>query len=153
MVKATISIGRRTFLKTIAISTTGTLLAGCSSTGDSSKNDDSLATKEKQAFDGWFDNTANFDGIVDKTNTEEITVTVGAAGNNGLYAFAPPAIRIESGTTVTWKWTGKGGAHNVVVQEGTFQSKMTEAKGTVFEYLFKNTDVYKYFCEPTRQWG
>lgn len=170
--RPTASTGRRTFLKTAAaVSVTGTLLAGCTSTGNSSSGDgssgtdsdgtpansssaDSTSTSDSApAFGGWLDNTANYDGVAGKTGTSEISVTVGAEGNNGPYAFAPPAIRIGTGTTVTWEWTGKGGSHDVVAQDGTFESELSAEKGHTFEHTFDSSGTYKYFCEPHKTMG
>jgi halocyanin-like protein len=142
------SAGRRTFLKTAAaVSVAGPLLAGCTGTG-SSNGDDSAST-----FDGWFDNTANYDGVADKTDTSEVIVMVGAESDNGPYVFAPPAIRVGIGTTVTWEWTGKGGAHNVVAQDGTFESKLSAKKGHTFEHTFDTSGTYKYYCLPHKSMG
>ena len=170
--RPTASTGRRTFLKTTAaVSVTGTLLAGCTSTGNSSSGDgtsvtdnsgtptnssgtdSSSASDGAPAFGGWLDNTANYNDVTDKTDTSEITVTVGAEGNNGPYAFAPPAINIGTGTTVTWEWTGEGGSHDVVAQDGTFESELTAEKDHTFEHTFDSSGTYKYFCEPHKTMG
>lgn len=170
--RPTASTGRRTFLKTAAaVSVTGTLLAGCTSTENSSSDDASSATDNggtpaksssagsasandsAPAFGGWLDSTANYNGVTDKTGTSEVTVSVGAEGNNGPYAFAPPAITIGTGTTVTWGWTGEGGSHDVVAQDGTFESELSAKKGHTFERTFDSSGTYKYFCEPHKSMG
>jgi halocyanin-like protein len=107
------------------------------------------ATAQSTDFGGWFDNVSNFDGVVDRTGQSEVTVTVGAAGNGGNLAFGPAAIRVDPGTTVTWEWNGKGGAHNVIAEEGTFDSgsAVSEA-GTTFEYTFESEGQFLYYCDP-----
>lgn len=164
--------GRRTFLKTaVAVSFAGPLLAGCTSSRTSNSGDGSSATGSNgtpatsssagsgstnsgaPAFGGWLDNTANYDSVADKTGARKVTVEVGTEGNNGPYAFGPPAIRIGTGTTITWEWTGKGGSHNVVAQDGSFESKLSAEKGYTFEYTFDSSGTYKYLCAPHKTMG
>jgi halocyanin-like protein len=164
--------GRRTFLKTaVTVSVAGPLLAGCTSSRTSSSGDETSAADSggtpttsnsagggsandgASAFGGWFDNTVNYDSVADKTGANEVAVEVGAEGNNGPYAFAPPAIRVGTGTTVMWKWTGKGGSHNVVAQDGNFESELSTKKGHTFEHTFENSGTYKYSCEPHEAMG
>jgi halocyanin-like protein len=164
--------GRRTFLKTaVAVSVAGSLLAGCASSGTSNSGDGSstadsggtpttsnnagggAANDGASAFGGWLDNTANYDSVTDKTGASTVAVKVGAEGNNGPYAFAPPATRIGARTTITWKWTGKGGSHNVVAQDGSFESELSTEKGYTFEHTFDRSGTYKYSCEPHEAMG
>lgn len=147
---------RRTFLKTaVAVSVAGPLLAGCTSSGTSSSGDGSSSSGNSgaPAFGGWLDNTANYDGVADKTGASTVTVKVAADGNNGPYAFAPPAIRVGTGTTVTWKWTGEGGSHNVAAQDGSFKSELSAEKGHTFEHTFESSGTYKYSCDPHAAMG
>lgn len=101
-------------------------------------------------------------GVQDATDGDEVTVQVGA-GENGL-AFDPPGMRISSGTTVIWEWTGEGGAHNVASTtesdhdlEGgdsdfDFYSGEPQEDGT-YEETFDETGVGLYMCEPHAQSG
>lgn len=142
---------RRTFVTT-ALAVSGSLLAGCvgsNSSDDGSSNDAGRAA----SFGGWFENTANYESVVNKTKTNAVTVEVGAQANSGPYAFAPPAISITTGTTVTWKWTGLGGSHNVVAESGSFESEMASEKGHTFEHTFDSTGTYKYVCVPHESMG
>jgi halocyanin-like protein len=101
-------------------------------------------------------NASGYDGeIVDRTDSDSVTVRVGS-GPSGL-AFDPAALRVESGTTVTWEWTGDGGRHNVVtaeVPEGGQQldSGRAVAEGTYSETL-DTTGAYRYYCSPHRIQG
>jgi halocyanin-like protein len=145
---------RRTFVKTVAaLSLTGPLLAGCVDDGSSGNDGSSNADSGRHAsFGSWFENTANYEGVIDRTGTS-VTVQVGAETSNSPYTFAPPAIKIATGTTVTWKWTGLGGSHNVVSEDGSFESKLTSDKGHTFEHTFDTTGTYKYFCSPHKSMG
>ncbi|PHQ39042.1 halocyanin [Halorubrum persicum] len=100
-------------------------------------------------YDGWLDDVDNYDGTHDYTGQDEVTVAVGAV--DGL-KFGPAAILIDPGTTVVWEWTGQGGAHNVVAEDGTFDSGETVSEeGTTFEYTFDDAadgDTFNYLCEP-----
>lgn len=154
--RPTASPSRRTFLKTAAaVSVAGPLLAGCTSSGTQSGGDSSSGSDGggAPAFGGWLDDTANYDSVADKTGASAVAVEVGAESTNGPYAFAPPAIRIGTGTTVTWKWTGEGGSHNVAAQDGSFKSELSAEKGHTFEHTFDNSGTYKYSCEPHEAMG
>ena len=160
---------RRTVLKTMAVGAATATIAGCSSNegsdgsgGDDSGGDDSGSDESgsdesggdgSAEFDGWFDDVGNYDGVVDETGSSEVTVTVGAQGNGGGFAFSPAAVRIDAGTTVVWEWTGDGGSHNVVAEDGSFESEQTDEAGHTFEYEFGDSGTYKYACVPHKAMG
>ncbi|HET7324346.1 MAG TPA: halocyanin domain-containing protein [Halococcus sp.] len=169
--RPTPSTGRRTFLKTATVAGAGALLAGCTSTGTADSGDGSSGSDNNgtsadsdsaggasssggaSAFDGWLDGT-NYDGsVTDKTGASEATVKVGAETSSGPYAFAPPAVTVKTGTTVIWEWTGDGGSHNVVAQDGSFESELSAEKGHTFEHTFDSSGTYKYFCAPHKSMG
>ena len=101
-------------------------------------------------YDGWLDDVSNYDGTHDYRGQYEVTVSVGA-GENGL-RFGPAAILVDPGATVVWEWTGAGGGHNVVANDGTFDSgEPVGEEGTTFEYTFEDADdgdAFNYLCEP-----
>ncbi|MFD1586352.1 halocyanin domain-containing protein [Halorientalis brevis] len=110
---------------------------------------DAPTTTESEAsgYDGYLDDVAPFDGVADATDASSATVTVGAG--DAAFAFDPPALRVTTETTVTWKWNGEGGAHNVVAEDGSFDSESPVAEaGVHFEHTFDETGVYKYYCAP-----
>ncbi|UVE49312.1 halocyanin domain-containing protein [Haloferax larsenii] len=160
---------RRTFLRSTAATATISLLAGCSGSGgdaggdggsenggDTESTTESTPTAEQEtaSFDGWFDRTDNYDGVHDKTGEDSVTVTVGAEGNGGGFAFGPAAVKVSPGTTVVWEWTGQGGTHNVVEREnGLFESELTAEEGFTFEYTFEEAGEYKYVCVPHETLG
>lgn len=106
------------------------------------------------AYDGWFDDVPNYEGTYDYRGEEEVHVDVGA-GEDGLL-FEPAAILVDPGTTVVWEWTGEGGAHNVVEENGAFESELTEEAGHAFEHSFEEDDedgIFRYVCTPHEALG
>ncbi|MFB6185088.1 MAG: halocyanin domain-containing protein [Haloarculaceae archaeon] len=100
------------------------------------------------------DDVSNYEDVVDATDDERITVAVGAEGNGGNFAFDPPAVRVSPGTTVTWQWSGKGGTHNVVATDGTFDSGAPAGEaGTEFAFAFDDGGAYPYYCVPHKSLG
>ncbi len=105
------------------------------------------------AVEEWLADASNYDGVVDETGSSSVTVAVGTSGNGGNFAFDPPAVRISTGTTVTWEWTGKGSMHNVAHDGGEFESEMVDTEGHTFSHEFTSAGVYKYFCTPHKSMG
>jgi len=101
------------------------------------------------SFDGWMSDVGNYSEVADATGQDEVTITVGAQGNGGNFAFGPPAAQIDPGTTIVWEWNGEGGQHNVVAEEGAdFESELSAEAGFTFEQTFEEEGVVKYFCQP-----
>jgi halocyanin-like protein len=110
-------------------------------------------TPTSDALVDWLSSANNFTGdVVDRTGQDTVTVAVGAGENS--FAFDPAAVTVDSGTTVVWEWTGKGGAHSIVAEDGTFDSgdAVSEA-GFTFEYAFSESGIYRYYCRPHRAVG
>ncbi len=73
------------------------------------------ASAQADAYGGWLAEEGTWDGVtLDARGLDEVSVDVGADGNGGSFAFGPPVVLVDPGTTVRWVWTGGGGAHNVV---------------------------------------
>jgi halocyanin-like protein len=104
------------------------------------------------AVDEYLSDANQYDGsLQDMTGQESVTVEVGAG--NGL-AFAPAAIQVDPGTTVTWEWTGEGGGHNVIHEEGAFDSgDLVSEEGHTFEHTFEEEGSFRYFCRPHKGVG
>lgn len=133
---------RRAFLATV---TAGSLaLAGC--TGGSGQR--SAAGSSDGAYDGWFQGVENYDGTVDETGSDEVVVKVGTQANGGGFGFGPAAVEVSVGTTVVWEWTGAGGTHNVVAEDGSFESAYARNQGETFEHTFDEAGTYRYYCQP-----
>lgn len=148
----------------IAVTGTGIVgaLAGCTGgsnqqTTDDHSHDDSHETESSGGSGGnaeveeFLSDTSNYDGIVDKTGQDTVTVTVGAEGNNGNFAFAPPAIRVDAGTTVRWEW--KQGSHDVVADDGAFESELVSEGGHTFDHTFEESGTHLYYCTPHKSMG
>ena len=138
-------LGRRRLLQAGA-GVVGAGLVGTGATG--------TAAAQSGPFGGWMGDVGNYDGVVDATGRSEVTVTVGASGNGGNFAFGPAAVQVDPGTTVLWEWNGKGGQHNVIAEEGgDFESELTAEAGITFEQTFESEGVVKYYCTPHRALG
>ncbi|MFB6293786.1 MAG: halocyanin domain-containing protein [Halonotius sp.] len=132
-------LSRRRLLS-VAGGTSIAALAGCLGGG----------TDGPTPYDGYLRGAKNFEAVTDRTDASTVTVDVGA---NSGFSFAPAAVRIAPGTTVVWEWTGRGGQHNVVAKDGTFESKLYLNKGETFSHAFETPGVYKYYCAPHRMRG
>jgi halocyanin-like protein len=103
--------------------------------------------------DQWLGEANNYNGsIADKTGSGTVKIAVGA-GESG-FAFDPAAVRVSAGTTIRWQWTGRGGAHNVVAKEGTFDSGAAKAGSDItYEKTLDQSGTYLYYCVPHRRLG
>jgi halocyanin-like protein len=99
---------------------------------------------------GYLDDVGNFDGSVTAaTGQDEVTVEVGVDNGGQPYGFGPPAVHVSKGTTVKFEWTGEGGGHNVVAENGAFDSGSPVSQaGVNFEHTFEEGGVFNYFCSP-----
>ena len=156
---------RRTFVKLAAASAVAPAVAGC--TGGSGGNGNGDGGDDDGNSDGgngggggdvpgeiddYLSGANEYDGsLADHTGESEVSVEVGG-GPNGL-AFAPAAIRIDSGTTVVWEWTGEGGAHNAVDEDGGFESDLYSDEGESFEETFDEAGNVRYYCNPHKSSG
>ncbi|SEP06201.1 halocyanin domain-containing protein [Halogranum amylolyticum] len=139
-------VTRRTVSRGAVSATTACLALGSAGgTAAQSSGESDLA--------GWFGNVDNYEGVVDETGNAEVTITVGTSANGGNFGFGPAAVRVDPGTTVVWEWSGKGGTHNVVAEDGSFESEMTGEAGHTFEQTLESTGVRKYACVPHQAMG
>lgn len=138
-------VTRRSLLSGLAGGTAaaGLALAGTSPTVAASPTD----------LTSWFENTGNAGTVTDRTGQDSVTVDVGTDGNGAGFGFGPAVVRVDPGTTVVWNWTGKGGRHNVVADDGSFESSFYETAGATFEHTFESPGVRQYLCRPHEPMG
>lgn len=132
------AVPRRAVLSGVVV--TVATIAGCAGGNTTGRSD-----AESRDFDGWLSSTTAYNGIVDRTG--QSLVTVGVGGDDGL-SFDPAAIRVDTGTTVRWEWTGGGSAHNVVAEYTSFESGTYSEAGRTFERAFDTEGIVKYRCVP-----
>jgi halocyanin-like protein len=100
----------------------------------------------ERTFDGWLANTDNYKQVVDKTGTDEVRVAVGTKGNGGNFAFDPPAIHVDPGTTVVWEWVSGDGSYSVVDNDGLYRSDAVAEEGNLYAVRFDGDGLSKYEC-------
>lgn len=83
-------------------------------------------------------------------------VGVGAGENDT--GFDPAAIKISTGTEVTWEWASGDKPHNVVqiaqvgTEEAMFDSGEPEQGNNItFRYTFDQAGIYRYVCTAHRE--
>jgi plastocyanin len=60
------------------------------------------------------------------------------------FAFAPAAVTVKVGTTITWTNTDQE-AHTVTSKDGAFHSPVLNA-GSTYHYTFTKPGTYNYLC-------
>lgn len=83
---------------------------------------------------------------------EDRPVVAVGAGEQGI-TFEPAVLRIEAGTTVRFRWTGTGSAHNVAFIDRDVQSSLNHEAGRTFEVTFNTEGAARYHCTPHRGVG
>jgi halocyanin-like protein len=153
MTRAPDTGGKRTVTRRAALRTAaGTVaagVAGAAATG-------TAAAQDGVDYGGWFGSdtggeTGNFDGTVDRTGQDSVTVEVGSEGNGGPYAFGPAAVRVDPGTTITFEWVSD--THNILIEEQPSDADWSGAQniensGFSHEHTFETEGIYKYYCQP-----
>ena len=136
---------RREFVRT-AGGATAAVAAGAGATG-------SAAAQEVQPEWPSGVTSGNLGSYLDARGQSEVTVQVGA-GDSGL-AFDPTQLWVDTGTTITWEWTGSGGAHNVQTVEGGGPASLDSGdpvgeEGYTYEYEVTEEDagITHYHCVP-----
>jgi halocyanin-like protein len=150
-------MNRRDFLTTAGGATGGVaaLSAASPAAAQENESDGSGGQAGPPDYGSWFGNVGNYDGsTVDARGQDEVTITVGAEGNGGAFAFDPPAVHVDPGTTLLFEWTGDGGGHNVVGEGNDLDSgSLVSEAGVHYEASFDEDGIYKYFCSPHQGQG
>jgi len=136
---------RREFVRT-AGGATAAVAAGAGATG-------TAAAQEQQPDWPSGVTSGNLGSYTDARGQGEVTVQVGA-GDSGL-AFDPTQLWVDTGTTITFEWTGSGGAHNVQTVEGGGPASLDSGdpvgeEGYTYEYEVTEEDagITHYHCVP-----
>lgn len=105
--------------------------------------------------DEWLAGVDAYDGsVTDRTGADPVEVTMGAEGNGGHFAVDPLAVKVSTGTTVEWSWSGHGGAHTVTFADADFGIEDPRSEpGVNFTHTFTERGVYRYSCLPHRAIG
>jgi halocyanin-like protein len=134
-------------LAAVGITSTGGCLGGPDDVGPSTESPPTVS--EAPRYEGWVGDAPTYDRL----DADTVTVFAGIEGNGGYYAFEPEAVAITPGTTVVWRWTGRGGRHNVVGLNRQFRSQLTNEEGFTYSHTAGPTGVVKYYCGPHRSQG
>jgi halocyanin-like protein len=120
--------------------------------GNESDGDGGGSGTEVPVFGSYLSDANGYseEGTQDARGEDEVSVAVGA--DDG-YAFDPATIWVSPGTTIVWEWTGNGGNHNVVAEEGPagFDSGSPVGdEGATYEYEVTEEDagITAYKCVP-----
>jgi plastocyanin len=99
-----------------------------------------LQSVEANGYDG-------IDDIVDATGQETVTIENGPGGDA---RFDPPAVRIDTGTTVTWEWESDGHSVSARRNPGTdqFGGAGSRSQGATYEWTFDTAGLFTYFSGP-----
>jgi halocyanin-like protein len=150
-----VELDRRTMIRGAGAVAVSGVLAGCGGGSDDGGNngangDDGNGVPSDVS--NYLSDANNFDGsVADEAGSGNVSVDVGAG--NGL-AFGPAAVRIDAGTEINWGWTGNGGGHNVVAEDGAFDSGgIVNGSSNNFQHTFEDSGVYLYYCEPHKGSG
>ncbi|MFB6083251.1 MAG: halocyanin domain-containing protein [Halorientalis sp.] len=155
---------RRWLLRTVG---TGVVAgtAGCSASGgtDDGRDAPTVPGSEYPTIDEWLTETriggsaSNYRGeLLDWTGRDTVTISVGVDGNEGNFAYGPPAVIVSTGTVVEWSWTGMGNPHNVVAHPAeqlgksdyTFDSGLKGGSGVKFTTTMDRQGIALYHCTP-----
>jgi halocyanin-like protein len=138
------AVSRRSLLRAGAGSGAAAAGAGAFATG---------AAAQDAGLDEWLGGVSNYDGVVDETGSDEVTVEVGVDANGGPYGYGPAAVRVSPGTAVTFEWVSD--THNVAVESQPEDADWSgdeeiSNEGHSYSHTFETEGVYQYFCAPHR---
>jgi len=155
MTDGSANVSRRAFMRTATGATVAAAATGTAA-GQEETEEGGGESAGPPDYGSWFSDVGNFDGeTVDARGQDTVTVTVGADGNTGAFAFDPPAVHVDNGATVEWEWSGEGGGHNVVSDgDGPLDSgSAVSSAGVNYEHTFENDGIYQYVCSPHQGLG
>lgn len=139
--------------------------AGCTGSSAAAESDaPTVPGSEYPTIDEWLRTsdvggpTTNYHGeLLDWTGRDRVTITVGADGNEGNFAYGPPGVIVSTGTVIEWSWTGLGSPHDVVARPAdqlgasdyTFDSDgLQDGSGIKLETTMDHRGIALYHCTP-----
>ncbi|MCF2165939.1 halocyanin [Halobacterium salinarum] len=148
---------RRTFLRS-AVAGGLAAIAGCAdrtTTGTTNQQPTTTHTEtqpSEMSLHEWVASANTPESWTD--HRSDATVSIAVSGHDLPYAFQPALTRVAPGTTVTWEWTGYGGAHNVIAVDSAFDSgDSTATEDHTFTHTFTEIGTHRYVSEPDRESG
>ena len=141
---STDDVSRRTFIRTAG---------GAAGVAGAAAATGTAAAQEEQPVWPSGASSGNVGSYQDARGESEVTVQVGA-GDQGL-AFDATLLWVDPGTTITFEWTGNGGAHNVQTVDGGGPAGLDSGdpvgeEGATYEYETSEEDagITHYHCVP-----
>ncbi|WP_256403561.1 halocyanin domain-containing protein [Halorubrum salinum] len=142
---STDDVSRRTFIRTAG--------GAAAAAGAATATSGTAAAQEVEPDWPSGASSGNVGSYQDARGQDSVTISVGA-GDQGL-AFDPTLVWVDTGTTITWEWTGSGGAHNVQTVEGGGPASLDSGdpvgeEGYTYEYEVTEEDagITHYHCVP-----
>lgn len=86
--------------------------------------------------------------VVEAERQRNPVVRVGTDGH-----FEPAVVRVSTGSTVLWQWTGEGGTHQVTLDDGLFESDPISEGGYTVSHEFTESGVYPFVCKQHEKRG
>ena len=139
---------------------TGTYLYRCRNHGGAVGMRGAVIVREQDtlsgypAVDDWLQDY-EYDGrLTDRRDEGSVEITVGAKGNGGNFAYRPIAPLVSQGTEITFRWTGRGGGHDVTWDNVDLSdSDTTSSYDNTFSVTLEESGVYLYRCDNHRTTG
>lgn len=133
---------------------TGTYLYRCRNHGGAVGMRGAVIVREQDtlsgypAVDDWLQDY-EYDGrLTDRRDEGSVEITVGAQGNGGNFAYRPIAPLVSQGTEITFRWTGRGGGHDVTWDNVDLSdSDTTSSYDNTFSVTLEESGVYLYGCD------
>ena len=116
--------------------------------GDASGESDAVPVEDPsldEETSRWLQGARGFEGVEDRTGQDEVVIEVGAG--DGLQ-YGPAAARVNPGTTIRWRWAGKGGLHDVAFVNVDVSTSLKDKEGATFTRTFESPGPYRYECTP-----
>jgi halocyanin-like protein len=146
--------GRRKFLAASGAALT-IAIAGCSGGDDSGGNGNGNGNGNgggnvpSEVSDHLSDANGFGGSVSDMTGQSSVTIDNGVGEPD--YAFDPAAVRVDSGTEVTWEWASP--SHSVTHTGDAFDSGIQNDSSATFSYTFEESGNFLYYCTPHRSIG